>query len=272
MISLTKMVVTGSSASELPFAEGEHLATSNLNEKSLTMPTWIYVPPCLTMKTPCGDMAVISRRTGTVEHRSSVGPTNRLDARRCTACVDNQVNRIDTTLRDVELCRDLRRSALRVRDLALALVRLARQVDVGRCVALREIKTRLDNVDRNDALGAESLSNGHCEETNGAGAEDDDGLVGLEVAEVCHGVYTDGQRLHHRTILERKVLGKRVGEVCREFVVAAKGTVVRWCGSEDHLRAELVVAALARVTDAARRTRLECNTGTNSEVLYVGAD
>ena len=78
-----------------------------------------------------------------------------------------------------------------------------------------------------------------ADETDGTSTEDSNALVGLDSTDVRHGVDTDGERLHHRTVFEGQVVGELVAEVSWDGVVPAESTIVRRSRGEDDIWAEL---------------------------------
>ena len=170
-----------------------------------------------------------------------------LDRRRCATGLDDKVDRALAAVRDPQLLHHLLRIPLRILDLALALLRLARKVHIRRGVLLRELEALGHDVDADDAGGTDGFGGGHAEEADGATAEDDDGLGGLELAELCDGVDADGEGLDEGAVFEGHVVGELVNEVGGDLVVAGESAIVGWCSGEDDVGAEVVVARLASI-------------------------
>jgi hypothetical protein len=73
---------------------------------------------------------------------------------------------------------------------------------VGRSVSLCKLQPLLVDIHSDDLLGAQSLGDGHDEETDRSSTEYDDVLSRLELAERGNGVHSHGKGFHHSTVFE----------------------------------------------------------------------
>lgn len=129
-------------------------------------------------------------------------------------------------------------------------------VDVGCAEVLGEVELRLDNVDADNLGGTVGLGDGSAEETDGAGAHDDDRVTGLDVS-LLDDVHTDSEGLDHGTLLKRDVLGELEAEIGGCVPETGQGAIVWGSGSKDHIRAEVILASDAVGAATARVSGLE---------------
>ena len=120
----------------------------------------------------------------------------RLDRHLCARRVDDEVDAARAALLNAELLHHRLRVALRVRDARLPLLERRREVRIRRGVRLGELEARGHDVDGDYAGRAERARDGHAEQADGTRAEDDDGLGGLERANVRDGVNSNREGLH----------------------------------------------------------------------------
>ena len=143
------------------------------------------------------DFEGLNRQTHLDEPPAMLGNVDtRLDGHLRTRRIDDKANTPRAALLDAELLHHGLRVALRVRDACLPLLECGREVYIRRGVCLGELEARGHDVDGDDAGRTERARDGHAEQADGARAEDDDGLGGLEGADVCDGVDPDREGLH----------------------------------------------------------------------------
>jgi hypothetical protein len=135
-------------------------------------------------------------------------------------------------------------------DGAAEVVGRVRELDLVRCHAGHELLCKLEAtlVDIRNHNGRSACSTGaqQCDEANGTGTADDDGVAEAHVCTV-HARERDGQRLKHGAVLEGQVVWQLVAPHGRVREVAAQETCDGRRGEELHLLAAVV---------AARETRL----------------
>lgn len=148
---------------------------------------------------------------------------------------------------------------------------LLRAERVRRRVALRKGKSLLVDVHRHNLAGSEALGDGHAEQTDGAGTEDDDALAGLDVG-LSGDVDGDAQGLGQRAVLERDVVRQLVAKVLGQCVVFGQGAVDRGCGGKGHVDAEVVLALLAAHAAAARDAGLHCHAVADFDARHRASD
>ncbi|KAI6760528.1 hypothetical protein HG530_009388 [Fusarium avenaceum] len=120
-------------------------------------------------------------------------------------------------------------------------------------------------------LGSVGLCDGGAEETDRAGAHDNDRVAGLD-AGLLDDVHGDGERLNQSTLLLGDVVGELEAEVGRGGPVAGQGAVVGRCSGEDHVRAEVVLSSEAVLASAARVAGLEGDAIADLEGLDLGTN
>ena len=107
----------------------------------------------------------------------------RTDGDFSTTGLNDKVNGVGSTVLDAELLTHRLGVAFRVLELVLTGVHGYRQVDIGRRVRLGELETTGDDINGDDTLGTHCAGGSHADQSDRAGTEDDNTLVGPELPE-----------------------------------------------------------------------------------------
>lgn len=126
------------------------------------------------------------------------------------------------------------------------------------CVFLRELQTVLINIDSHDFSRAKGLGDGAAEESDRAGAEDDDGLPGLDGCLLCD-VHADGEGLDERAFFHADVVWELVAEVLRQLVVPCQSPIIRRRSRKPHIDTQIIVPLLTPIAPPTRDSRFHAH-------------